>query len=232
MYFSSNLMFNSSLCFPTHITSVLSMFIFRPYFLNISFHYSVAPCNSSRCSATITRSSAYIFFLELSLVLIFLLISSITKMKSNGLRAQPCLKPIFTWNSFDKPDPTTTLHVVLSCIASTIFTSDSGAPIYLKVAIGIFLATGSKAFSRSTKAKAIASPISSRIVVLVRTSHQWSLVLFLNPGCSAPTSCLTLSCNLLSRILSSNFIVWLSRVVPLYFPVSCCMPFTFPYGDN
>ena len=91
MSFYSNLMFSSSLCFPTHITFVLSRFIFRPCFLNMSFHSSSAPCNSSRCSATITRSSAYIIFLRASVVLIFLLISSITMMKSNGLRALPCL---------------------------------------------------------------------------------------------------------------------------------------------
>ena len=70
MSFSSNLMFRSSLCFPTHITSVVSRFIFRPCFLNMSFHSSSAPCNnySSRCSATITRSSAYIIFLRASVV--------------------------------------------------------------------------------------------------------------------------------------------------------------------
>ena len=34
MYFPSNLMFNSSLCFPTHITYVLSRFVFWPCFLN------------------------------------------------------------------------------------------------------------------------------------------------------------------------------------------------------
>ena len=40
MSFSSNLMFrrsSSSLCFPTHITSVLSRFIFRPCFLKLNF---------------------------------------------------------------------------------------------------------------------------------------------------------------------------------------------------
>ena len=124
MSFPSNLMFNSSLCFPTHITSVLSRFIFRPCFLNSSFHSSCAPCYSSRCSGTITRSSAYIVFLRASVVLIFLLIRSITKMKSNGLRALPCLKPMFTWNSFDIPDPTATLPLVFSYIASTILTCD------------------------------------------------------------------------------------------------------------
>ena len=53
--------------------------IIRPCFLNSSVHSSSAPCHSSRCSATTTRSSAYIIFLRASVVLIFLLISSITK---------------------------------------------------------------------------------------------------------------------------------------------------------
>ena len=147
-------MFNSSLCFQTHITSVLSRLIFRPCFLNISFHSSSANGSFYRCSATITRSSAYIICIRAYVVLIFLLISYITKMKSNGLRALSCLKPMFTWNSFDLPDPTTTLPLVFSYIASTIHTSDYGAPIHLRVAIVIFLGTVSKAFSRSTKAKA------------------------------------------------------------------------------
>ena len=109
------------------------------------------------------------------------LISSITKMKNNGLRALPCLKPMFTWNSFDIPDPTTTLPVVCSYMASTIFTSDYGAPTNLRVAIAIFLGTESNAFFRDPqkpKPCFVASPISSRLVALVRTSHQWSLVLF------------------------------------------------------
>ena len=49
------------------------------------------PCNSPRCYATITRSSAYIIFFRASVVLIFLLISSITKMKSNRLKLEHCL---------------------------------------------------------------------------------------------------------------------------------------------
>ena len=65
-------------------------------------------------------------------MLIFLLISSITKVKSNGLRALPCIKPMFTGNSFDIPDPTTTLPLVFSYIASTILIFDSSAPIHLK----------------------------------------------------------------------------------------------------
>ena len=52
---------------------------------------------------------------------VLLLISYITKMKSNGLRALPCLKPMFTWNSFDIPNPTTTLALVFSYMASTIY---------------------------------------------------------------------------------------------------------------
>ena len=39
--FYSNIMFSSSLCFPTHVTSVLSRFVFRPCFLNMSFHSSL-----------------------------------------------------------------------------------------------------------------------------------------------------------------------------------------------
>ena len=79
------------------------------FFLDISFQSSSAPCHSSPRSATITKSSAYIIFLRASVLLIFLLISSIIKMKNNGLRALPCLKPMFTWSSFGIPDPTTTL---------------------------------------------------------------------------------------------------------------------------
>ena len=118
-------------------------------------HSSSAPCNYSRCSATITRSSAYTIFFRTPVLLIFLLINSITKMKSNGLRALHCLKPMFTWNSFDMPDPTTTLPVVFSYIVSTIFTSDSGAHIHIRVTIAICLGTVSKAFSRSSKVKAM-----------------------------------------------------------------------------
>ena len=106
-------------------------------------------------------------------MLIFMLNSSITKKKNNG----PCLKPMFTWNSFDKPD-TNTLPLVFSYIASTILTSDSGAPIHLAVVITIFLGTVSKSFCKSTKPYVLASPISSRLVALVRISHQWSIVLF------------------------------------------------------
>ena len=56
-------------------------------------------------------------------------------MNSNAFRALPCLKPMFTGNSFDIPDPTTYLAVEFSYMASTIVTSDSGAPIHLSVAI-------------------------------------------------------------------------------------------------
>ena len=52
--------------------------------------------------------------------------------------ALPSLKLMFAWYSFDIPDPTTTIPLVFSCIASTIPTSDSGAPIHLRVAIAIF----------------------------------------------------------------------------------------------
>ena len=61
--------FLSSLCFPTHNTSVLLRFNCRPYL----FHSYSVSCNSSR-SAKITRSFAYIIFLIASAVLIFLLI--------------------------------------------------------------------------------------------------------------------------------------------------------------
>ena len=93
---------------------------------------------------------------------------------------EPCLKPMFTWNSFDIPAPTTTLPLVFSYIASTIVASDPGAPIHHRVAIAIFLVTVSNAFSRSKKPKpcVLASPIASRLVALVRTSDQWSLSLF------------------------------------------------------
>ena len=70
------LMFNSSLCFPTHITFVLSRVIYRPCFWHSSFHSSTVPCNYSRRSANITRSSSYMIFLRACAVLICLLISS------------------------------------------------------------------------------------------------------------------------------------------------------------
>ena len=225
-------MFSSSLCFPTHITSVLSRFIFRPCFLNMSFHSSSAPCHSSRCSATITRSSAYIIFLRASIVLIFLLISSITKMKSNGLRALLCFKPMFTWNSFDIPDPTTTLALVFSYMASTILTSDSGAPIHLRVVIAIRLGTVSKAFSRSTKAKAI-YPCFSNLFSTSCLSENIPLVVprpFLKPSCSSPNSGSTLSRNRLSRILSIHNMT--QQSYPSVLPWVLCISFPFPYGDK
>ena len=73
-----------------------------------------------------------------------MMMSPITKMKSNGFRALPCLKPMFTWNSFDIHDPTTTLPLVFSYIASTIFTSDS--TIHCRVAIAIFSRDSVKGF--------------------------------------------------------------------------------------
>ena len=122
-------------------------------FVNSKFHSFSAPWNSSRFSATITRSSAYIIIPRPSVVLICLLVSVITMMKSNGSSALPCLKQMFIWNSFIIPDPTHPL--VFSYTASTMFTSDSGAPIHIRVATAIFLGTLSNAFLRSTEAKAM-----------------------------------------------------------------------------
>ena len=54
--------------------------------------------------AIMTRSSAYIIFLRISIVMIFLLNSSITVINSKRLRALPCLKPMLTGNSSDNLD--------------------------------------------------------------------------------------------------------------------------------
>ena len=58
-----------------------------------SFHSSSAPCHSSWCSATITRSSAYMISLRAPVVLIFLLICSIIaqrpKLKKGSIKDLP-----------------------------------------------------------------------------------------------------------------------------------------------
>ena len=120
-----------------------------------------------------------------------------------------CLVSMFTWNSFDIPDPTTTLALVFSYMASTIFTSDSGAPIHLRVAIAILLGTVSKAFSRSTKAKAMCPCFPNLFSTSCLSENTPSVVHrpFLKPSCSSPNSGSTLSRNLLSRIITSSFII-------------------------
>ena len=109
--------------------------------------------------------------------------------------ALPCLKPMFTWNSFDIPDPTTTLALVFSYMASTIFISDSGAPIHLRVVIAICLGTVSKAFSRSTKAKAMCSCFSNLFSTSCLSENIPSVVPrpFLKLSCSSPNSGSTLN---------------------------------------
>ena len=110
----SNLMFNSSLWCPTRTTSVFSRLILSHCFSNTPFHSSNTSCNSCLLSSIMARSSAYIIFLRIFFVLIFLLISSITMINSKGLRALPCLEPMLIGNSSDNPDATTTLPFVLS----------------------------------------------------------------------------------------------------------------------
>ena len=88
-------------------------------------------------------------------------------------------------------------------------------------------------FSRSTKAKAIFHCLSNLFSNICFLSENIPSVVprpFLKPSCSSPKLCSTLSCNLLSRILSSYFIISLSRVIPLYFPGSSASPFCFHMG--
>ena len=88
-------------------------------------------------------------------------------------------------------------------------------------------------FSRSTKAKAIFHCLSNLFSNICFLSENIPSVVprpFLKPSCSSPKLCSTLSCNLLSRILSSYFIISLSRVIPLYFPGCCAPPFRFHMG--
>ena len=86
---SSKLMFKSSLWCQTHISSVFSRLIIGPCFLNILFHCSNTSCSSCFLSAIMARSFAYIPFLRTSFMLIFLLISATTMIKSKG--SFPCL---------------------------------------------------------------------------------------------------------------------------------------------
>ena len=85
---------------PIDNTSVFSFskFTLSPCCLKTSFHSSSDSFNSSLSSATIARSSAYRSFRLTSFIDTFLLISSITTMNSRGLRALPCLRPMFTLN--------------------------------------------------------------------------------------------------------------------------------------
>ena len=64
----------------------------------------LSPLLGNRRFATITKSSACMIFLGASVVLIFLRMSSLTKMNSNCISAHPCLKPTLTGNSPNIPD--------------------------------------------------------------------------------------------------------------------------------
>ena len=86
---------------------------------------------------------------------VFLLMRSSTAMNSSGFSTLPCLSAVLISNSHEAPYPTTTLAVVFSYVPSTILTSASGTPIHRSVAIIISLGTVSKAFSRSTKPRAL-----------------------------------------------------------------------------
>ena len=100
----SNLMVNSSLWCPTHITYFFYRLILSPCFSITPFHPFSTSCRSCLLSAIMARSYAYIIFVRISFVPIFLLIISITMINSKGLRALPWLKPMLTGNSSDNPD--------------------------------------------------------------------------------------------------------------------------------
>ena len=103
---------------------------------------------------------------QIYVVLIFLLISSITLKGEQHwatIKAQPYLKPVFTWNSIDVPqaDSTNTLSSVFAYNASSIHITCLyyGDLIHLGVAIVIFLGRVSKAFSKSTTPKHVSVPL-------------------------------------------------------------------------
>ena len=170
-------MFNSSLWTPIDNTSVFSKFIPSPCCLKASFHSSSDSFNSSLSSATMVRSSAYRSFRLMSFIDTFLLISSITTMNSRGLRALPCLRPMFTLNFSAIPAPMMTLSFVCSYVASTILTSASGTPSQRNVANTISLDTVLNAFSRSTKPIHMLPCflVSSPRTASVWTTHPWFL---------------------------------------------------------
>ena len=88
-FLSTKLMFKSSLWCQTHISSVFFRLIIGPCFLNTPFHSSNNSCSSCFLSAIMARSFAYIPFLRISFMLIFLLISATTMIKFKG--TFPCL---------------------------------------------------------------------------------------------------------------------------------------------
>ena len=102
-------------------------------------------------------------------------------------------------------------------------------PLSYRTLLQLFLFYISKAFSRSTKSKVMCPCLSNLCSTSCLSENLTSVVPrpFLVLCCSSTNSCSTLPRKLLSRILYSNFIIWLSRVIPLYFPGSCASPFLF-----
>ena len=183
-------MFNSSQWAPIDNTSVFSTFTLSPCCLKASFHSSSDSFNSSLSSATMARSSAYGSFRLVSFIDTFLLISSINTMNNRGLRAIPCLRPMFTLNCSDIPAPIMTLPFVCSYVASTVMTPASGTPSQRNVAITISLYIVSNAFSRSTNPIHMLPCFSSFLSTNCLSVDNPSVVPlpFLNPWCSSPIS--------------------------------------------
>ena len=115
----------SSLCRAIHNTPIFARLIFSPCALNSSLHCSIASCGSRLFSYTIARSSAYRSFPSWYFTVAFLLINSSTVMNGSGLRALPCLNPMFIPNSSDTPAPMTTIRVVLSNVPYTLIVTSS-----------------------------------------------------------------------------------------------------------
>ena len=181
---------------------------YQSVLLTTHFRSSNTSCSSCLLSAVMARSSAYIIFLRTPIVLIFLVINSITMIKRKGLRTLPCLKPLLIGNSSDYPDPTTTVHFVLSYIASFILASASGTPINLILPSPSLLGLCHWPFP----GRQIPLPFSLATLflpdVLMQTSHQSSLPQpFLNSYYSSPNSRSALFRILLFRILSSSSMV-------------------------
>ena len=136
----------------SHITLVLSSFIFRPLSLRHSFHFLNFSFNSSSHFPTSTRLSAYsISHGRPSLTLC--VTASITIMKSSGLSTEPWCTPTFTPNH-SLTHPPYDLILVLACLYMAIaaLTNHSSTPNFLMAHSTTFLGTLSKAFSRSTNA--------------------------------------------------------------------------------
>ena len=131
---------------------------------------------------------------------------------------------------FDIPDPTTTLHLLFSYIASIFLrpTSASGTPIYLTVAIGIFLGTVSMSFSRSTKAKAMFPCLSNFLSTSCLGENVKSTVLrtFLKPCCYSPNPKPLLSSSACGQ--SGNNLSCYIYHLSTHFVPSWCSPFFHP----